>query len=191
MVSSFFVPFFWEGGDNPCALMRDTIGAYRKEGRLMADWQKIKTEYITTDTSYRKLAEKYGVNYRTICIKSQQEGWREQREQHINKTTTKILDAIGRQQVNRAERLQSVADKLLMKVETLLSADEELPIDTQSMKHISGVLKDIKEIQMIRSEADMREQDARIAKLQKEAQKDDKNGTITVVLEGALTDYAQ
>ena len=28
----------------------------------MADWQAIKTEYITTDTSYRKLAEKYGVS---------------------------------------------------------------------------------------------------------------------------------
>ena len=27
----------------------------------MADWQAIKAEYITTDTSYRKLAKKYDV----------------------------------------------------------------------------------------------------------------------------------
>ena len=139
----------------------------------MADWQKIKTEYITTDTSYRKLAQKYGVNYRTICVRSKQEGWIEQREQHVNKTTTNILNAIGRQQVSRAERLQSVADKLLMRVESLLEGDSELLFDTQGMKHISGVLKDIKEIQMIRSDADMREQEARIKNLEKQAAEDD------------------
>ena len=150
----------------------------------MADWQKIKTEYITTDTSYRKLAQKYGVNYRTICVRSQQEGWIEQREQHTNKTTTKILNAIGRQQVSRAERLQSVADKLLSKVESLLETDAELVMDTQGMKHISGVLKDIKEIQMIRSDADMREQEARIAKLRKEAEKEEQNHDVTIVIEG-------
>ena len=33
----------------------------------MADWQAIKTEYITTDTSYRKLAQKHGVSYQAIC----------------------------------------------------------------------------------------------------------------------------
>ena len=32
----------------------------------MADWQAIKTEYITTDTSYRKLAQKYGVQASVI-----------------------------------------------------------------------------------------------------------------------------
>lgn len=143
----------------------------------MADWQAIKTEYITTNTSYRKLAQKYGVNYRTICVRSQQEHWIEQKEQHTNKTTTKILNAIGRQQVSRAERLQSVADKLLSKVEDLLDVDTELPMDTQSMKHISGVLKDIKEIQMIKSQKDLEEQDARIAKLRREAEKDEVKDT--------------
>ena len=150
----------------------------------MADWQKIKTEYITTDTSYRKLAQKYGVNYRTICVRSQQEHWIEQKEQHTNKTTTKILNAIGRQQVSRAERLQTVADKLLSKVERLLETDAEVFMDTQGMKHISGVLKDIKEIQMIRSDADMREQEARIAKLRKEAEKEEQNHDVTITIEG-------
>ena len=139
----------------------------------MANWQKIKTEYITTDTSYRKLAEKYGVNYRTICVRSQQEGWIEQREQFLNKTTTKTLDAISTKQVDRAANLVYVADILLGKVKSLLETDSEVLNDTQSMKHISGVLKDIKEIQMIRSDADMREQEARIAKLRREAEKDE------------------
>ena len=124
------------------------------------------------------------MNYRTICVRSQQEHWIEQKEQHTNKTTTKILNAIGRQQVSRAERLQTVADKLLSKVESLLETDAEVLMDTQGMKHISGVLKDIKEIQMIRSDADMREQEARIAKLRKEAEKEEQNHDVTITIEG-------
>lgn len=151
----------------------------------MADWQKIKTEYITTDTSYRKLGEKYGVSYRTICVRSKQEGWIEQREQHINKTTTKTLNAICNKQVDRAANLISVADKLLAKVNSLLETDAEVLSDTQSMKHISGVLKDIKDIQMIRSEADMREQEARIAKLRKEAEKEEDTNTEVVITFGS------
>ena len=151
----------------------------------MADWQKIKTEYITTDTSYRKLAEKYGVHYNAIANRSKQEGWISQRNQHCDKTMTKTLDAISDKQVDRAANLISVADQLLAKVKSLLETDAGVLSDTQSMKHISGVLKDIKEIQMIRSEADMREQEARIKKLQKEAEQEEKqNKDVTITIEG-------
>ena len=138
----------------------------------MADWQEIKTEYITTNTSYRKLAQKYGVNVTNIAKRASQEHWVEQRNQNATKTQSKILNAISNNQANRAVRLQTVADKLLNKVESLLEQSDPLEMDTQSMKHISGVLKDIKEIQMIRSDADMREQEARIANLQRQAEKD-------------------
>ena len=151
----------------------------------MADWKAIKTEYITTNTSYRKLAQKYGVNYRTICIRSQQEGWIEQREQHINKVTTKTLNRISEKQVDRAANLISVADLLLAKVKSLVESDAEVLCDTQSLKHISGVLKDIKEVQMIKSDADLREQEARIANLRKQAEKEEnQNKDVTIVIEG-------
>ena len=150
----------------------------------MADWQKIKTEYITTDTSYRKLAEKYGVHYNAIANRSKQEGWISQRNQHCDKTMTKTLDAISNKQVDRATNLISVSDLLLAKVKSLLETDAEVLADTQSMKHISGVLKDIKEIQMIRSDADMREQEARIKKLQKEAEQEEASKDVTITIEG-------
>ena len=41
----------------------------------MADWNKIKTEYLTSDTSYRKLAQKYGVNAITKAKKVRKEVW--------------------------------------------------------------------------------------------------------------------
>lgn len=151
----------------------------------MADWKKIKTEYITTNTSYRKLAEKHGISYQAICRRSKAEQWSEQREQHMNKTVTKTLNRISNQQVDRAANLISVSDLLLAKVKSLLETDAEVLSDTQSMKHISGVLKDIKEIQMIRSDADMREQEARIANLRKQAEKEEnQNRDVTITIEG-------
>ena len=133
----------------------------------MADWKEIETEYITTNTSYRKLGEKYGIDQATISRKAKKEGWVSKRQHHISTTQAKVLTADIEQRVSRAERLQTVADKLLMKVESLIDEDSGVLEDTQSIKHLSGVLKDIKEVQMIRSDADMREQEARIANLRK------------------------
>ena len=157
----------------------------------MADWQKIKTEYITTDTSYRKLAEKYGVGESTLFTRASKEKWVEQKEQHQSKTVAKTLDAISKKQVDRAANLISVSDLLLAKVKSLLESDAEVLSDTQSMKHISGVLKDIKEIQMIRSDADMREQEARIANLRKQAESEDDDTEIQVVFTGRAKEYAK
>ena len=158
----------------------------------MADWKKIKTEYITTNTSYRKLAEKHGISYQAICRRSQAEQWSEQREQHMNKTVTKAINRISEKQVDRAANLVAVSDLLLAKVKSLLETDAEVLSDTQSMKHISGVLKDIKEIQMIRSDADMREQEARIANLRKQAEKEEQeNREIKVTIDGDIEVYSK
>ena len=158
----------------------------------MADWNKIKTEYITTDTSYRKLADKYGLDQATIARRAKKEGWGSNRQQNAIRTQAKMVNAISNKQVDRAANLISVADLLLAKVKSLVESDSAVLIDTQNLKHISGVLKDIKEVQMIRSEADIREQNARIAKLQKEAERDkNEKPTITITLEGEIADYAK
>ena len=158
----------------------------------MADWKKIKTEYITSNTSYRKLAQKHGISYQAICRRSQAEQWSEQREQHMNKTVTKAINKISEKQVDRAANLVAVSDLLLAKVKSLLETDAEVLSDTQSMKHISGVLKDIKEIQMIRSDADMREQEARIANLRKQAEKEElENREIKVTIDGDIEVYSK
>ncbi len=148
----------------------------------MADWNAIKTEYITTNTSYRKLAQKYGIGYSVIGERARLDKWVEQREQFRNKTLTKTMDAISAKQVDRAANLISVADQLLAKVKSLIEDNSELLVNPQSMKHISGVLKDSKDIQMIKSDADVREQEARIANLRRQAEQEDSNDvTITFV----------
>ena len=157
----------------------------------MADWQAIKTEYITTDTSYRKLAQKYGIDSAVIGRRAKSEEWVKLRQQHIDKTQTKTLNAISKKQADRAANLILVSDMLLSKVKSLLEADSELPIGPQSMKHISGVLKDLKEIQMIKSELDRQEQEARIGKLRKEAAVEKENNEIKVTIAGGLEEYSK
>ena len=136
----------------------------------MADWQTIKTEYITTDTSYRKLSQKYGIGYQAICHKSREEGWIAMREQHKNNTTTKTLEKISEQEANRAVKIHSVADKLLLKIEALVDRPGMMPKDVRSLV---AAVKDLKEIQGVKSDLDEKEQRARIANLQKQAQKED------------------
>ena len=155
----------------------------------MADWQAIKTEYITTDVSYRKLAEKYGLDQATIARKAKKEDWVSKRQRHVTETQAKVLTADQEQKVDRVARLKTVADKLLDKVEQIV--DQEGFISAGAIKNLSDALKNIRDAQMLRTERDDREQDARIAKIQKEALDQDKSKAITVVLEGELSKYAK
>lgn len=158
----------------------------------MADWQSIKTEYITTDTSYRKLAQKHGVHYNAIANRAKQEGWISQRNQYCDRTVTKTVNAISNKQVDRAAKLIDVSDLLLDRVKSLVEDSPELLIAPQNIKHISGVLKDIKEIQMIKSDADMREQEARIKNLQKQAEAEEKkDNTIIIQFAEGSEEYAK
>ena len=159
------------------------------------DWSAIKTEYITDESaSYRKLAEKYGVSYTSIGEKARKEGWAKERERFLNKTLSKTLNAIGKKQAKRASRLQMVTEKLLDKIEAAVDDFDmrDLFTDRTALRQITGALKDIKDIQMIKSEADIREQDARIRNLERQAEADDKvDSEITVVIEGDLGKYSR
>ena len=147
----------------------------------MADWQAIKTEYITTDTSYRKLAQKYGIGYQAICHRSQEEGWIAMREQHKNNTTTKTLEIISQQEANRAAKIHSVADKLLLKIETLADRPGMMPKDVRALV---AAVKDLKEIQSVKSDLDKQEQEARIAALRQKSMTGDgdDDGTGVILL---------
>ena len=156
----------------------------------MADWQAIKTEYITTDTSYRKLAQKYGVSATQICNVGRDEKWVEQREQFLSKTTAKTLEKISQQEANRAAKIHSVADKLLLKIEAIVESGELL--DTKGIRALTAAVKDLKEIQSVRSELDKQEQEARIANLRKQADKEDDNKEpIQVIIGGDLMEYSK
>ena len=155
----------------------------------MADWQKIETEYITTDTSYRKLADKYGIDQATISRKAKKEDWVSKRQHHLSETQAKILTADTEEKVDRAVRLMTVADKLLDKVEQWVEMGD--PISATHIKNLSDAIKNIKEVQMIRTAEDIEEQKARIAKLRKEAESEDEDNEIQVIFTGRAKEYAK
>ena len=156
----------------------------------MADWKKIETEYITTATSYRKLADKYGIDQATISRKAKKEDWVSKRQRHLSETQAKVLAADTEGKVDRALRLVTVADKLLEKVEQSMETD--MVISAAALKNLSDAIKNIKEVQMIRTDEDIEEQKARIAKLRKEAEKEDQeNKEIKVTMESDIEVYSK
>lgn len=157
---------------------------------MAADWAKIKTEYISASkkVSYRKLAKKYGVPESSLFAKASEEQWVEQREQFQSKTIAKSLDAISNATADRAVALMEAADLLLERTISGITAYRELP--ATAAKNYSDALKNIKEIHMIRSTEDIEEQQARIAKLKKEAQSDsDPNNIPKLVIEGLPEEF--
>ena len=186
----------------------------------MADWQAIKTEYITTDTSYRKLAQKYGIHYKVISARGKAEGWVELRSQHKDKTITKTLDKISEKQADNMSRIDELADQLLEKLQQAITEldlqlakhtdktktieynndrrpdkptkevvheEEKLLevksiVDRQGLKQIASALKDIKEVKMLRSELDKQEQEARIANLRRQVDKDEEDSSMIEVV---------
>ena len=138
----------------------------------MEDWLKIKTEYITTDTSYRKLAEKYGIHKNRIAARGKDEKWPELRSQYRDKTVTEAVEAIGNEAVDRAARIHRVADKLLDRIEQLAEDGDGRTMQAKSIRALSAAVKDLKDILGVRSDLDRQEQEARIANLRKQADKD-------------------
>lgn len=130
----------------------------------MADWKKIKTEYITTATSYRKLAQKYGVHYKAVSQKGKAEGWVALRDEYRAKTITKTIEISSDREANRLARLmdttsraidvtvQAFADaqqfnRYLVEVgpkdnrETVEQVFQK--VDTKALKDLTAVLKDL------------------------------------------------
>ena len=191
------------------------------------NWNKIRTEYISTETSYRKLADKYNVPVSTIFKRAKKENWVELKKQNEVNLVAKTIETCGEMQVERMKRIQTATDELLSKIEQAIAElnivlntktkktkvieynnferpdkptkeiiDEEVEVvetssivDRTGLKAIASALKDIKEIQMLKSDADMREQEARIAKLRKETDEEKKDTSINITFGDEVRKY--
>ena len=148
----------------------------------MDNWKRIKAEYAAGGISLRELSDKYGVSFSTIQKRSMEEKWGNLRKKSRRRAEEKLVDSLAEKEAKRAIDIVDVADKLLGKISEIL---EEGVYNTQNIKNLTSALKDLKEIKGFKSEADMREQEARIAKLQREAEKEDNTETEIKVTFGA------
>ena len=163
---------------------------------MEVDWLAIKTEYITTDIGYRKLAAKYGVTEGRINKIGKDEGWVKQREQYRSKTAAKALEKISKQQSDaqaaRAKRLMDVADEALEKVAAKVRAINPETVEARDMRAICATLLDLQELMRVRSDLDDREQRARIANLERQADKESAGKeAVQVVMDERLDELCQ
>ena len=95
------------------------------------DWNKLKQEYISGNTSYRKLAEKYKVSISTLSKRAMNEKWAELKSAAQQESNRRIIKVVANRQKKRAERLQNIADTLLKKAEQAVAE-----LDTQLCKTV-------------------------------------------------------
>lgn len=154
------------------------------------EWQEIKAEYLAGGTSYRKLAEKYGVPRTTLERKAKDEKWTNLRRQAEGKAEAKIINAISNKNAKIDDKYYRLVDKLFDKVEEVI---DNTPIwQPTLLKEVATTMKYLKECKGIKSEADMREQEARIAKLRADAEKDDANTNkeIKITFDSDVDEYS-
>lgn len=157
----------------------------------MIDWKTIETEYVTSDISHKELCKKYGICRSTISKKASEDNWTEKRNNHRAKTVSKAVNAVGTKQANMAAKLYEAGGMLLDTVKRLIEENPEMLTETSSMKDVSVVLKNLKDLMSVKSEADMLEQEARINKLRKEAAVEKENNEVKVTIVGDLEEYSQ
>lgn len=150
------------------------------------DWKAIKAEYIAGGISYRKLADKHDVPFHTLRKVAAKEHWRDLRDEARAKAATKIVEIASDMQAERMERLLTVSDELLCVVEDAVKKFHfgELMVDKGVLKSLSGTIKDIKDIQNIKTQLDIEEQRARIAVLKRQAESGDAPSEVTVTIAG-------
>ena len=145
-------------------------------------WTQLRLEYISSnEVSIRGLQKKYGIPYNQIRNRCENENWLEQREAVSDKSTQKSIDLISDMNAEKCTRAFRVADKVMDKLEQVV--DKIDPEDSEALrmlKEASYTLKHVKEIGYFRSGLDQAEQEARIKKLQKDAEEEEKDTTITV-----------
>lgn len=159
----------------------------------MVDWNAIKTEYITTNTSYKKLSDKHNIPLNTLQCRAKREKWVDLRTRHQHEIEVKTI----KKAVNKASEYKStlydLAYDIAMQLKNMTQGRtiEDLAKAGLKPRDITGAIKDIEDILHIKSEADMREQEARIKNLQKQIDDDSVERKITVHIEGSANEYSK
>lgn len=150
------------------------------------NWIKIKNEYINTQTSYRKLADKYNVSFPTLRDRAVKEKWFEKRKKQRNKIRTKteqkITEKIVNAEVNRITALLELSDEAQKQIKTSLgqlgkyvdmfgNVSECDVIDANKLRKLVASLKDLKDIISLGDGLTMSEEEKKQANLLKAIEK--------------------
>lgn len=146
------------------------------------DWKAIKAEYIAGGIGYRKLSEKHGVSFSTLKEVARREKWTDLKEKANHKADTILAETIGKRNAKKSAKIDKVVDMLLDRICERL---DDFLIEGKDVKSIASALKDIRDMKGIKDKLDVKEQKARIAKLERESQSEgDKPKEVVIKIEG-------
>jgi hypothetical protein len=129
------------------------------------------------------------VSFTTLTRTAQRENWVGLRKQAEDKTATKIVNVVSEKSAKIDQKYFNLVDMLMSKAEEVIA---NTPIwQSTSLKEMATALKYLKECKGVKSEADIREQEARIKNLEKQIEVSEKDTEIKVVLEGDLIQYSK
>ena len=129
----------------------------------MADWKRIKKEYIAGGVSYRELSEKHGVSHSTMKKVAAREHWMDLRNQAGAKTDQQVVEAVS---AKNARFDDAVELALKAACEYLKTPGRMRAVD---LKDVTTALKNLRDLKGIKNEADAEEQRARIEALRARA----------------------
>lgn len=110
----------------------------------ITDWELIKTEYITTDVTFKELAEKHGLKHDYVRKRASREKWRDDRDIFRSKRTQKAINkAINRGSEDICEylmKLKGCSTELDRAIEKVLKQRDKLT--PQDVRLMASALKD-------------------------------------------------
>lgn len=95
----------------------------------MTEWEAIKAEYVTGDISYRKLAEKHGVSFRTLSDRALKQEWPRLRQKHRDDIVRQTVQKTARRESSslaaKLVKLQSAADSMAGVIDSVFADTEQ------------------------------------------------------------------
>lgn len=180
------------------------------------DWEAVRRAYGQGET-VGALSRRWSIPESTLRGRARREGWK--KFEHRDEIAQQCCVHKEEPNPDRMERVDTLADAMLTCLEraveeldtvtrsvkervrredgvdmttdyTQTVAGERGTVDRGGLKQLTGVLKDLKDVLMLRSDADSREQEMRIARLQRELDQAERQECVRVRLEGEVEGYA-
>lgn len=117
----------------------------------MADWLRIKAEYISGCGSMRELAEKYGVSGNTMRKRAAAERWNDERtniaQNRHKKVVQRVVQRASTNEVDRIVRLLCLGDRATAALEHVLLSLEET--EKPSAYETKAAIQAVRELQQV------------------------------------------
>lgn len=167
----------------------------------MIDWDIIKAEYLTTDTSYRKLSKKYDVSFSQLSARAKEEDWVKQKNDKAVQIGTAAINASDEEKISEIKDLIGLNKRLIRLVEKTIKVyeeDNESEPDVKSIKGltdtISSLTANVRNLKGVPTQSEREAQEIAKERLAIEKSKADIDNTskeIVIKYEGNIDEFEE